>query len=71
MYRNGLGQSLSEYGIIFGLVVVVAISAVFALGSQSNELMEGTHQELFAKQSDGSSRTEKMSGLLSTKKTWA
>lgn len=61
------GQSLSEYGIIFGLVIVVSIAAVFALGNQNTALLDESNRQLFSKQSDGESNASRLNALLSKK----
>lgn len=68
-YPTRSGQSLSEYGMIFGLVVVVVIAAVVNLGSQNMAVLDESNRQLFEKQADGQSQMGHMEALLSTQNT--
>lgn len=54
------GQSLQEYAMLFGLVVIVAVAAVSTLGNQSSALIDNSRQTLVGSKSPFS----KNAGLL-------
>lgn len=56
LHLKEMGQSLSDYGMVFGLVAVVAIVSLQALGSQINSMLQAT----------GTSQLQSTASLLST-----
>lgn len=48
MLKSLKGASLVEYGILVGLIAVVAIAAVQALGVKINDVFEGINNTLNA-----------------------
>lgn len=56
------GQSLSEYALVGGVIVVVVIGSVILMGNHANENLTQTNQQLFGNNADG--KVNKISGLL-------
>lgn len=63
------GQSLSEYGTIFGVVIVVAIGAVAFLGTQNTQMYENVMQGGFGKSTDESGKLVSLGTLISSNNT--
>ncbi len=61
------GQSLQEYGLIAGLVVIVAIGSLSAIGQTNQSLMQQNTNGLFGQNQDGP--VQKLASLLESPQT--
>lgn len=57
------GQSLTEYSIVFALVIIVAIASVVLMGRQGSDSLDKSNQALFGQ--GGNGNAVQLSGLLS------